>query len=257
MKILVCVKHVPDTETKVKVGGDGKSIDEAGVKFVISPYDEYALEEALRLREAAGSGEVVAACVGREAAQNTLRQALAIGADRAILVQDAGLEAADGLSRARALAAIVAIEKPDLVFTGKTGVGGDEGLVGAMVAELADLPHAAAVFRLEAGGGKFTARRTVEGAVEVLEGPLPALIAWDKGEHEPRYASLKGIMAAKKKPLEVKSPAALGLPEASHAVVWESLELPPPRQAGRVLSGDAAESSRELVRLLREEAKVI
>jgi electron transfer flavoprotein beta subunit len=257
MKILVCVKHVPDTETKVKVAGDGKSIDEAGVKFVISPYDEYALEEALRLKEGAGAGEVVVACVGREAAQATLRQALAIGADRAILVQDAALETADGLSRARALAAIVGLEKPDLVFTGKTGVGGDEGLVGAMVAELAGLPHAAAVFRLEVGGGTFTARRTVEGAVEVLQGPLPALVAWDKGEHEPRYASLKGIMAAKKKPLDVKSSGDLGLPPATRAVVWDSLELPPPRQAGRVLAGDAAESSRELVRLLREEAKVI
>lgn len=257
MKILVCVKHVPDTETKVKVGGDGKSIDEAGVKFVISPYDEYALEEALRLKEGAGAGEVVVACVGREAAQATLRQALAIGADRAILVQDAALENADALSRARALAAVVGLEKPDLVFTGKTGVGADEGLVGPMLAELAGLPHAAAVFRLETGEGTFTARRTVEGAVEVLQGPMPAVVAWDKGEHEPRYASLKGIMAAKKKPLDVKTPADLGLPAATRAVVWDSLELPPPRQAGRVLSGDAAEASRELVRLLREEAKVI
>ena len=257
MKILVCVKHVPDTETKVKVGGDGKSLDEAGVKFVISPYDEYALEEALRLREAAGAGEVVAVGVGRETVQNTLRQALAIGADRAVLVLDAALETADGLSRARALAAVVAAEKPDLVFTGKTGVGADEGLVGPMLAELAGLPHAAAVFRLAVEGGRFTARRTVEGAVEVIEGPLPALVAWDKAEHEPRYASLKGIMAAKKKPLDVKSPAELGLPAATRAVVWESMELPPPRQSGRILSGDAAESSRELVRLLREEAKVI
>jgi electron transfer flavoprotein beta subunit len=258
MKILVCVKHVPDTETRVKIGADGRSLDETGVKMIISPYDEFALEEALRLREAAGEGEVVLACVGREAAQASLRQGLAMGADRAVILQDEIWERADALSRATALAAIAKAESPALIFTGKTGVGGDEGLTGPMLAELLDLPHASAVFRLELGAGAFKARRSVEGAVEVVEGPLPALIAWEKGEHEPRYPSLKGIMAAKKKPLEIRKPADLGLPPAPESrVAWESLELPPPRQAAKVLQGDSADAARELVRLLRDEAKVI
>jgi electron transfer flavoprotein beta subunit len=257
MKILVCIKHVPDTETKVKIAADGKSLDEGGVKMIASPYDEFALEEALRLRDAAAGGEVVLACVGREAAQATLRQGLAMGADRAVLLQDESWERGDALSRATALAAIARAENPDLVFAGKTGVGGDNGLTGPMLAELLDLPHASAVFSLQLAGGRFTARRTVEGAVEVIEGSLPALIAWEKSENEPRYPSLKGIMAAKKKPLEVKTAADLGLGAAERRVVWEKMELPPARPSAKVLQGDAAQVARDLVLLLREEAKVI
>ncbi len=257
MKILVCIKHVPDTESKIKVAADGKSLDEAGVKMVISPYDEFALEEALRVKDAA-LAEVVVVSAGREAAQTSIRQALAMGADRGILVHDDGYDLADALERARGLAAVARAEAPDLVFTGKYGVGGDEGLTGPMLAEVLAWPHAAAVFRLALSERGFTAHRGVEGAVEVVEGTLPALITWDKGEHEPRYASLKGIMAAKKKPLDVRKPADLGLPPpAAPRVVRESLELPPARSAGRIVPGDAAEAARELVRLLREEAKVI
>lgn len=258
MKILVCVKHVPDTEAKVKIAADGRSLDETGVKMILSPYDEFALEEALRIRDAAGAGEVVLACVGREAAQSTLRQGLAMGADRAVILQDETWERADALARSSALAAIARAESPDLVFTGKMGVGGDDGQTGPMLAERLGMPHAAAVFRLEIASGRFTARRTVEGAVEVIEGELPAVIAWDKGENEPRYPSLKGIMAAKKKPLDVKTPADLGLAGAPEShVAWESMELPPSRKAANILKGDPAETARELVRLLRDEAKVI
>lgn len=258
MKILVCIKHVPDTETKVKVGGDGRSLDETGVKWIISPYDEFALEEALRLKEAAGSGEVVVVSAGREDAQASLRQGLAMGADRAVLVSDPSLDAADALTRAEALAAVARTETPDLIFAGKLGVGGDEGQTGPMLAELLDLPHAAAVFALEVTGSEIVARRTIEGAVEVLKGQLPAVVTWDKTDHEPRYASLKGIMAAKKKPLDVKTPGDLGvvLPDAAR-VVRTALELPPARQAGRLIEGDPGDAARELVRLLREEAKVI
>jgi electron transfer flavoprotein beta subunit len=259
MKVLVAIKHVPDTETKIRPAADGISLDESGVKFVLSPYDEFALEEAVRIKEARGA-EVVALCAGKDDAKETLRQALALGADRAVHVAHEGFNRADALARARTLAAVARIEAPDLILAGKLGVGTDEGSTGPMLAELLDLPHAAGVSKLELGDGKFTAHREIEGAVEVMEGSLPALITCEKGLNEPRYASLKGIMAAKKKTIETKTPSELGV-EAELAegarVVWEALELPPPRGTGRKLEGDAATAARELVRLLREEAKVI
>ena len=257
MKIFVCIKHVPDTEARIKLGADGKNPETAGVKMIISPYDEYALEEALLLKEAGKAAEVVVLAAGDDAVQASLRQALAMGADRAIHVQDPELARADALARAKALAAAVRTEDPALVFTGKTGVGDDEGQVGPMLGELLDRPHVGSVFHLELAGDAFTAHRGIEGAVEIVEGPLPAVLAWDKGEHEPRYASLKGIMASKKKPLDVKSAASLGLGPASSKVVRDSLELPPPRPAAKILQGDPAETARELARLLRQEAKVI
>ena len=260
MKILVGLKHVPDTEAKIKIGGDGVSLDEAGVKMVPSPYDEYALEEALRIREAKG-GEVVVVCAGKEAASASLRQGLAMGADRAVLVRDDRFDRADGLARARALAAVARAESPDLILLGKYGVGTDEGQTGPMLAELLDLPHTSSVTAFTLKEGAYEARREIEGAVEVVEGTLPAVVSCDKGLNEPRYPSLKGIMAAKKKPLDVKSPADLGLDPDDLApgrrVAWESIAFPPARRAGRVLTGDAADTARELARLLREDAKVI
>ena len=257
MKILVCIKHVPDTEAKIKIGADGRGIDHAGVKMIVSPFDEYALEEALLLKDGGTAPEVVVASAGGEEAQASLRQALAMGADRAILVEDPGFAASDPLDRASALAAMIRAEGPALVFTGKTGVGSDDGQVGPMLGELLDWPHAGNATRLSVEGGRFTAWRGIEGAVEVLEGELPAVIAWDKGEHEPRYASLKGIMSAKKKPLAVRPAGELGAVPGTPRVVVRSMELPPPRPAGRILKGEAAEAARELARLLRDEAKVI
>jgi electron transfer flavoprotein beta subunit len=260
MKLLVGLKYVPDTEAKVKVGADGRSFDPAGVKMIASPYDEFALEEAVRLKEAAGSGEVVVVCAGPEGAGTALREALAKGADRAILVGGVP-EQADGLARARVLAAVARRESPDLVLLGRYGVGTDEGQTGPMLAEILDLPHAGAVSKLEVANGRLTARREVEGLVEVLEGTLPAVVTCDKGLNVPRYANIKGIMAAKKKPIEPLAAADLGVDAADLApgarVTWEALELPPPRKAGRVLQGDPADTARELARLLREEAKVI
>jgi len=257
MKILVCIKHVPDTEAKIRVGPDGKSPDLAGVKMIVSPFDEFALEEALLIKEHGGASEVLVLGLGDEAASGSLRQALAMGADRAIHVSDALLAAADALTRARVLAAAIREEAPELVFTGKTGVGDDEGQVGPMLGELLDRPHVGAVFELALAGGRFTAKRGIEGAVEIVEGELPALMAWDKGQHAPRYPSLKGIMAAKKKPFVVRTAADLGVAAAASLVVRDALELPPARPSGRLLTGDAGVAAHELARLLREEAKVI
>jgi electron transfer flavoprotein beta subunit len=261
VKILVGVKHVPDTEAKVKVAADGVSLDETGVKMDISTYDEYALEEALRTREARGEGEVVLVSAGGDGAQTSLRKGLAMGADRAILVKDERYDRADGLARARALAAVARLESPGLILLGKYGVGTDESQTGPMLAELLDLPHALGVSEVEIGDDSFTAKREIEGAVEVLEGSLPAVITAEKGLNEPRYPALKGIMAAKRKPLDVKTPEELGLDPTELGegarVVWEAMELPEPRAAGRIMDGDAAQAVAELVRALREEAKVI
>jgi len=260
LKILVGIKHVPDTEAKIKIAADGISVEETGVKMVISPYDEYALEEGLRLRDAAGGGEVIVVCAGGDAVQASLRQALAMGADRGLLIRDPRYDRADGLARARALAASARAESPDVILLGKYGVGADENQTGPMLAELLSLPHVGAVSELEIADGKFTAHREIEGAVEIMEGTLPAVLTAEKGLNEPRYPSLKGIMAAKKKPLDVKGPAELGLDVADldePRVVWEALELPPARQSGRLVEGDPDEAARSVVRMLREEAKVI
>jgi len=257
MKILVCIKHVPDTEAKIKVGSDGKNPDLAGVKMTVSPFDEYALEEALLIKEGGGASEVVVLGAGDDGVQGSLRQALAMGADRAIHASGPSLATADALTRARVLAAAIREEAPDLVFTGKTGVGDDEGQVGPMLGELLDRPHAGAVFEFSLVGTRFTAHRGIEGAVEVVEGDLPAVIAWDKGQHAPRYPSLRGIMAAKKKPFATRTTAELGVTVPVPLVVREALELPPPRPAGRLLTGEPGEAASTLARLLREESKVI
>jgi electron transfer flavoprotein beta subunit len=260
MKILVGIKHVPDTEAKIKLAADGKGPDEAGVKWVVSPFDEYALEQALLIREAGGSGEVVLACAGREASQASLRQGLAMGADRAVLVQDERFERADALARARALAALARDEGVDLVLLGKYGVGTDEWQTGPMVAEVLGWPHVSAVSKLEMEDGRFTAARAVEGAQEIHEGVLPAVITCEKGLNEPRYASLKGIMQAKKKPIDVKTPADVGIDGEEldrPKLVWEAMELPPDRAGAKLIDGEPREAAEELARLLREEAKVI
>jgi electron transfer flavoprotein beta subunit len=258
MKILVGIKHVPDTETKIKLTGDNR-LDEAGVKWVVSPYDEFAVEQALLFREAS-EGEVIVASAGRDAAKTSLRQALAMGADRAVLVEDERFDQADALARARALAALAKEEGAEMVLVGKYGVGTDEWLTGPMVAELLGWAHAGAVSQLELGDGKFTGTRAVEGGVEKVEGSLPAVITCEKGLNEPRYASLKGIMQAKKKPIDVKAPGDVGVEDAELAeprLVWEGMEMPPARAEGQMIDGSPEEAARRLVQLLREEAKVI
>ena len=261
MNSLVCIAYVPDTESKIKIGADGKSIDEADVKWIVSPYDEFGLEEALKTKEAKGAGTVTVISVGPERVKTGLRECLARGADEAIWVDSGSAGALDALGTAKALAAAAKGGAYDFYWFGQKGVGFDESLVGPMFAELMGVPHVGSVIRLDLGDGKVTAHREIEGAHEVVECALPAVLTAQKGLNEPRYASLKGIMAAKKKPIAEKKLAELGVPEADPARAktrWRKLELPPARQAVKLIPGDdPAAAVRELVRLLREEAKVI
>ena len=250
MKIAVCIKRVPDTETRVKVAADGKTLDESGVKFVVNPYDEFAVEEALRRKEQAGSGEVVIISLGPPAAQETIRTALAMGADRGVLLQVDRIPS-DGMAVARAMADEIGPGNYDLILFGKLAIDDYNQQVPTFVAELLGLPCVTAVIRLEINGTQGVAEREVEGGVEVVEFPLPAVLSADKGLNEPRYPALKGIMAAKKKPLEVK-PASLG-PAGIELV---SLVPPPERKAGRIV-GEGPGAVPALIQLLREEAKVL
>jgi electron transfer flavoprotein beta subunit len=261
MNSLVSIAYVPDTESRIKVAGDGRSLDETDVKWIVSPYDEFALEEALRTKEAAGAGTVTVVTVGPERAKTGLRECLARGADDAVWVDSGDSRYLDALATAKAIAAVARDGKPDFLWFGQKGVGYDESLVGPMVAELLDLPHVGSVIKLEIQPGRVTAHREIEGAHEVVESPLPVVLTAQKGLNEPRYASLKGIMGAKKKPIAEKKLADLGIPEAEPAgakVRWRKLELPPARQACKLIPAeDPAAAAKELVRLLREEAKVI
>lgn len=249
MKSIVCVKRVPDTEARIRIAGDGKSIDAAGVKYVLNPYDEFAVEAALKHRESAGEGEVVVLSVGTADSAETLRTGLAMGADQAVLLKtDSGVE---GLAVAKAIAAEAKGRDFDLLLFGMKAVDDDLQAVGPMVAELLGIPAVTVVTEFSVADGTVTAHREIEGGTEIVELKTPCVITVTKGAYEPRYASLKGIMAAKRKPLEEKDVEV----EAS-AVTTQSLALPAERQAGRIV-GEGVDAVPELVRLLREEAKVL
>ncbi len=248
MKIAVPVKYVPDTETKVKIAGDGKSLNPEGVSFVMNPYDEFALEESLKIKEAQG-GEVTVVTLGDEETIKVLRTGLAMGADNAIHISGAGFY--DSLAGAKIFAQVLKDGGYDIIFLGMKSVDGDAGAVGPMLAELMGLPCVTAVVKLEVGEGKAIAQRESEAGMEVIETPLPAVFTAQKGLNEPRYASLKGIMMAKKKPVEtVQAPA------AENSIELLEMRYPPDRPAGRIV-GEGAEAAPELVRLLKEEAKVL
>lgn len=249
MKIVVCVSHVPDTATRIKVGGDGKSIDPAGVTYIINPYDEYAVEEALKIKEKAGEGEVVVISLGNDNNKETIRKALAMGADTGILLKDETHR--DSLGVAKALAEEIKAQNAKLVMMGKQSVDYDNSIVGQITAELLDFSCVPVCVKLEIDGEKIIAEREIEGGREVIETSLPAVITCQKGLNEPRYASLKGIMAAKKKTIEEKTPAAY---TPTTEVI--KLHLPPGKQPGRIVGSDVS-AVPELVKLLKEEAKVI
>jgi len=252
VKIAVCIKRVPDTEMRFAIAPDATSIDQTGLKFDLSDFDGYAVEVALRLNEQNPPGEVVAVALGPDAAQETLRKALSMGVDRGIHLAAAQVPF-DGLAIAHALAAELKDGGFDLILFGRMATDTGNGTVGPMTAELLGLPCVSAVSGLElaAGTGTGTAQRELEGATESLSFPLPAVLTIDEGIARPRLPSLKGIMAAKKKPVESR-PAALG----PIRLTIDKLELPPERAAGRII-GEGAGAVPELIRLLRDEAKVL
>ncbi|HVE79365.1 MAG TPA: electron transfer flavoprotein subunit beta/FixA family protein [Gemmatimonadaceae bacterium] len=250
MKIAVCIKRVPDMEGRLRIAADGRSVDEAGLKFDMSDFDGYAVEAALQMTERLGTGEVVVISVGPDLVQETLRKALSMGAARAVQLK-ADAVPFDGLAVARALAAELQGGGYDLVLFGKHAIDSSNGTVGPMTAELLGLPCVSAASKLDVAAGRGTARRELEGAAETVAFPLPAVVTVDEGIARPRYPSLKGIMAAKKKPLETR-PAQLG----EVRLTVRAMELPAERQAGRIV-GEGPAAVPELVRLLREEAKVL
>lgn len=255
MKIAVCLKRVPDTASKIRIGDDGKAIDPSDVQYIISSYDEFAVEEAIRLKEHLGGGTVTVICLGPAQAQQNLRQALAMGADDGVLLKEDG--ELDPYQIGKALAATLAERGDDIVMFGRQSVDNGNGLVGPITARLLGIPCVTEIVKLSVDGNSdsdgFTAtvEREIEGAREVVEVALPAAFTAHKGLNEPRYASLKGIMAAKKKPIEEAAPTSS---EARLQPV--SLELPAPRPEGQILA-EGVEGVPDLVRLLREQAKVI
>lgn len=250
MKIAVCVKRVPDMDVRFRIGADSASVDEAGLKFDLNDFDAWGVEAALRLRDSNPGSEVTVLSLGPDVVQETIRKALSMGADRGVHLK-ADKVPFDGLAIAKALAAELKAGAYDLIFFGKMSPDSANGVVGQMVAELLGLPCVTAISSLEITGGTGKAKRELEGAQEIVEFPLPAVLTVDEGLNQARLPSLKGIMAAKKKPLESK-PAQLPQPQ----VTIRKLELPADRKAGRVV-GEGAAAVPELVRLLQVEAKVL
>lgn len=264
MKILVLIKQVPDSTTNIKIRADGEDIERAGIKYVVNPFDEFAIELAVQLRERRTDVERIAALVvGPAAAAEALRTALAIGADDGIHLLDPAFDDLDELQTAALIAAVAKREAADLLIRGKQEIDLDSGQIGPALAELLDLPHVGAVTKLElaADGKSFKANRRIEGAEEVVSVGLPALVTIEKGLVEPRYPSLPNLMKAKKKPIVVLAAKDVpGFAEIGATVGGTEihrLEPPPVRPPGKALSGDPAQVAHELVRLLREEAKAI
>lgn len=248
MKIVVTLSHVPDTATKIKIAPDRKTTDPTGVSFIINPYDEFAIEEGLRTKEKFG-GEVIVVSYGNDSTKESIKKALAMGADKGILIK--GELNVDSLTVAKALSLKISELNPDIVFSGKQSVDYDSSAVGQMLAELLNLPSISNVVNLEFLNDKVKAKREVEGGVEIVEATLPVLITAQKGLNEPRYASIKGIMAAKSKPIEE-----ISFDATQNKLVVNELRLPDSSRKSRIFDSEDS-SIAEVVRLLREEAKVI
>lgn len=258
MKLLVCLKQVPDSTVRVKVAPDGKGIVTEGISWSISPYDEYAIELALERKDADPATTVGVVTLGPARARDALRQALAMGCDDAALLTGAGAETLGGLALARALAAHVADVKPDLVLCGKQASDDDQGLVGAALADALGWPHLAIVTHFVPVDGGVEISKEVEGGHEVWRADGPVVLTVQKSQKEPRYPSLPGIMRAKKKVIPERDLASLGLDASPPRLEVLSLEPPPARGGGKILrDGDAASLAAELARLLRDEAKVL
>jgi electron transfer flavoprotein beta subunit len=248
MNILVCVSRVPDTATKIIIGGDGKSIDKTGVKYIVNPYDEYAIEEGLRLREKNG-GTVTAVTVGTDISTDILRQALAMGVDKVALIK--GEESMDSFAIAHNLAEYAKTINPDIIFLGRQSVDYDSLQMPSMLAELLGMPSVSVVSKLTVEGNDVTAERDIEGGKEIVGTTLPCVISAQKGLNEPRYPKLPDIMKAKSKPIDIIDANNMG-----HRTSILGIEIPLKQRAGKLL-GDTDNDISELVRLLHEDAKVI
>jgi electron transfer flavoprotein beta subunit len=263
VNVIVCMKQVPDTETLIKIKADASGIVTEEIKYVMNPYCEFAVEEALRIKEKFG-GQAVLVTMGPARAVEALRTGLAMGADRSIHLNDPAFEGADGLATAKALAEVIKKETYDLILCGKQAVDDDMAQVGQSLAEFLNLPHVTLVTKLEISGDQKKAKveREVDGGKEVIEVNLPAVFTCQKGLNEPRYASLPGIMKAKKKEVKPVNLAALGLPADQVGAAGSKVKIlkysaPPSRPPGKIISGEVMEAAQRLAKLLREEAKVI
>ncbi|MBO8170459.1 MAG: electron transfer flavoprotein subunit beta/FixA family protein [Bacillaceae bacterium] len=255
MNILVCLKQTFDTEEKIVI--ENGEISEDGVEFVINPYDEYAVEEAIKIKEEQG-GEVTVLSVGPSRAESALRTALAMGADKAILVDDESLFG-DEYTISKVLAAVAKRDSYDLILGGYMAVDDGSAQVGPRLAEELDIPHISTITGLEVNGDKVKVEKDVEGDTEIIEASMPVLLTAQQGLNEPRYPSLPGIMKAKKKPLERLTAGDIGINPDEIKAKTEVLDqfLPPKKEAGKILEGELDDQVKELVQLLRNEAKVI
>jgi electron transfer flavoprotein beta subunit len=258
MKIAVCVRQVPDTETKIKTTADGANIDLSGIKWVINPYDEHAIEESIKIRDANPGSTIQVFSVGPKArVSEALRTALAMGADEATAIDAADFQ--DSTLIAKALAGAMKKTGPyDLVLTGKQAIDDNSSSVSQMVAEFLEIAHLTVVSKMSLSNGQLTCEREVEGGKkEIFQVNLPAVVGANKGLNTPRYASLPGIMKAKKKTIAEISLSDLGVSAADGKSKFSGLKMPPQKPAVKMLSGDAKAQATQLTQLLREEAKVI
>jgi electron transfer flavoprotein beta subunit len=257
MRIFVCLKQVPDTETRIQIKADRSGIEETGVKWIMNPYDEYAVEEALKMRDAKGGGQVTVISLGPKArVTEALRTAMAMGADDGIVIDSP--ETLDSYWTAKALAAAIQKEGAfDLVLTGKLAIDDNAASVPQIVAEILSVPHVTVVSKLSQNGSLVAEREIEGGAREIFEVSGPCVLAANKGLNTPRYASLPGIMKAKKKPLKELALADLGVQPSQLKTRLKDFQLPPSKPAVKMISGDPAAQAQELVRLLMEEAKVL
>lgn len=249
MNIAVCVKQVPDTETKIKLTADMKVVNEEGINFILNPYDEFAVEEAIKLKEKQG-GEVTIISLGPERVTSAIRSALAMGADKAIHIK-ADKNPADPGVVAEALAQILKEGHYDLIFLGKQAIDDDHTQMASLLAAKMELPAVTVVVKLEIEGDRVKAEREIDGAHEIIECQMPAIIAAQRGLNEPRYASLKGIMKAKKTEILVKEMTLN--PEQLQIV---GFEYPPQKSTGKIV-GKNADAVPDLLKLLKEEAKIL
>ncbi|MGE0614278.1 MAG: electron transfer flavoprotein beta subunit/FixA family protein [Bacteriovoracia bacterium] len=257
MNICVCVKQVPDTETKVKINADKSWIDTTGIKWIMSPYDEFAVEEALRLKEKNAGSTVTVVSAGPARVVETIRTALAMGADKGVHVELP--ETADNFMAAKALAGAIKKEgQAHIVFSGKEAIDDGAAQTTQLLGAFLEMPVVTVVLNAEYGASSVKCKREVEGGtLEVVETQLPAIIAPQKGMNEPRYASLPNIMKAKKKEVTAYKMADVGVSDADQKIRYKNFDLPPGKQAGKKLTGDVAQQAKDLVRMLHEEAKVV